>query len=165
MMQRRHSVIAEGEMFSFPVGNGDFGVGLVARTDGRDISLGYFFRRKFNHIPTIEEVGVLHSSDVVYISRFGALGFKQGTWNVIGHMPSWDRDSWPMVSFWSKDPLTGRLHRHDFPDDNPHGLGVRRPVASRAEIEGLPEGPGLAGHRFVELRMGRLLHGATDASS
>ena len=144
----------EGDLFAVPLRDGGYGVGLAARTRGDGIVVGYFFGRRFDAPP---EAGEVDPADVVWIHSFGDLGLIEGEWPVIGRLPGWRREDWPMPAFGRRESLTGRLLRVEYPDDDPNGT-PRETRISEAELADLPE-DGLAGAGFVEQRMTRLLGG------
>ena len=144
----------EGDLFAVPLRDGGYAVGLAARTDGKGIVVGYFFGQRFDIPP---EAGEVDPSDVVWISMFGDLGLVKREWPVIGRLPGWRREDWPMPVFGRRESLTDRVLRVEYPDDEPNAV-PRETRITEEEVAELPE-DGLAGAGFVEKRMTRLLGG------
>lgn len=147
---------AEGDVFAVPLeGNGGYGVGVVARASKKGPALGYFFGPRRGAVPGLSEVGDLAAVDNVMVAKFGDLGLIRGMWPIIGGLPGWRREEWPMPAFGRDEQLSGRLLRVEYADDDPNSR-PREVQVSREEFEHLPE-DGLAGFGFVEARMTRLL--------
>ena len=145
---------AEGDLFAVPLRDRGYGVGLAARADGKGIVVGYFFGRRYDAPPEAGEVDTTH---VVWTHMFGDLGLIKGKWPVIGALPGWRREDWPMPVFGRRESLTDRVLRVEYPDDEPNAI-PRETRITEAQFADLPE-DGLAGAGFVEIRMTRLLGG------
>jgi hypothetical protein len=145
----------EGDVFAVPLRDGGYGIGVVARMDGRGIVLGYFFGERHDDPPEPGDVHGSKPADSVHILRFGDLGLIRGEWPVIGPLPGWNREEWPMPAFGRQQDLTGRCLRVEYPHDDPSGP-PREVEISSDELAALPE-DGLAGFGFVEVRLTRLL--------
>lgn len=143
------TTIAEGDLFAVPLPVGGYGVGLAARVRAA-IVLGYFFARRRDHVPAPAEA----ADDVVWIHMFGDLGIHEGRWPVLGRLPDWNREDWPVPAFGHRQALTGRLLRRDYGEDI--DSLPRETRVTEEEFAGLPE-DGLGGAGFVELRLTRLL--------
>jgi hypothetical protein len=153
-MARRISY-REGDVFAVPLHDGGFALGVVARATGKGPVLGYFFGPRRDVTPSVEEVSELEAGDNVLIQRFGDLGLIRGSWQLLGALPEWRRDRWPMPAFGRHEELTGRYLRVEYADDDLNGP-PREIEVSREEFERLPE-DGLAGFAFTEARLSRLL--------
>jgi hypothetical protein len=145
----------EGNVFAVPLRDGGFGIGVAARMDGKGAVLGYFFDRRYGRPPGIADVGDLSALDAVLVQIFGDLGLVRGTWPVIGPLPDWRREGWPMPAFGRHEELTGRYFRVEYSDDDPNSRPRETPI-SQEEFERLPE-DGAAGFGFIEARLNRLL--------
>jgi hypothetical protein len=148
----------EGDWFTVPLQDGRFAIGLIARTTKKSPSIlfGYFFGPARDAAPELADTADLQPGSAVWVHMFGDVGLHAGTWHVLGQAPDWQRDGWPMPGFVHKDSLVpGRYTRRDYPEGDPGA----DPVESRVgedEIAGLAE-DGLAGSRFVEQRLTKLL--------
>lgn len=154
-MSPRKLPYSEGDVFAVPLRDGGYGIGLVARMNGKGAVLGYFFGSRYDTVPNIAEVGELSALDAVLIQIFGDLGLIRGAWPVFGRLPGWQREEWPMPAFGRREALTGRCFRVEYPDDDPNGRPREVPISSE-ECDRLPE-DGAAGFAFVEARLTRLL--------
>lgn len=145
----------EGDVFAVPLRDGGYGVGVVARSKGKGPVLGYFFGPRYDDVPDLDEVARLEAVDNVLVQKFGDLGLIRGKWPVIGSLPEWRREGWPMPAFGRHEELTGRYLRVEYADEDPNSR-PREVEISREEFEHLPE-DGLAGFGFTEARLTRLL--------
>ncbi len=145
----------EGDVFAVPLRDGGYGIGIVARMDGKGAVLGYFFDRRYEAAPAAADVGRLTALDAVLIQIFGDVGLVRGTWPVIGQLRDWRREEWPMPAFGRHEELTGRYFRVEYSDDDPNSRPHEVPI-SQEEFERLPE-DGAAGFGFIEARLTRLL--------
>ena len=148
---------AEGDVFAVPLQDGAYGLGVVARMDGKGAVLGYFFGERHEQLPQLSDISELSAADNVLIKIFGDLGLENQTWPVIGPLPQWRRENWPMPAFVRHASLTATYFSVEYEDDDPNSHPQEREI-SREEYEYLPEN-GLAGSGFVEQRLTRLLRG------
>src|SRR5690349_2862282 len=98
-MPRRKLPYKEGDWFAVPLRSGGYGLGLVARMNGKGIGLGYFFPPKHEEPPTKEDVTDVSADDAVLIRRIGDLGLLRGEWPIISSSEKWSRDDWPLPAF------------------------------------------------------------------
>jgi hypothetical protein len=148
----------EGTWFAFPLKNGGYGVGLVARSpkNGR-VLFGYFFGPRREKIPGLDEVASLEPSAAVARLIFGDLGLINGEWKILGHSEAWDRNRWPMPHFAKVTDLAGYhvASKRQYSDNNPAELIGEWRVTDE-EIRGLPEDI-MHGHRAVEAVLTRII--------
>ena len=117
-MVRRKINYKEGDCFSVPLRVGEdyaptgerggYARGVVVRMDGRGGVFGCFFGPKVKRIGQVRVDGDLIPDNAVYSTIFGDLGLLEEKWNIIGSIPDWSRDKWPMPQVF--------LH-HDFVDE------------------------------------------------
>jgi hypothetical protein len=89
----------DGDCFAVPLRNGGYGVGLVARHDGRGGVVGYLFGPRTDEIPTLDDVAGLRARDAVRVVRFGDLGLVRGKWPILGRLDGWLAEDWPLPDF------------------------------------------------------------------
>lgn len=154
-MARRKLPYREGDVFAVPLRDGSCGLGVVARMNGKGAVLGYFFGPRYDEPPELADVGDLSAVDNVLVQIFGDVGLIRGNWSVIGQLPGWRREEWPMPVFGRREELTGRCWRVEYDDDDPNSRPHEVEV-SPEECERLPE-DGLAGFGFIEARLSRVL--------
>jgi hypothetical protein len=70
--------------------------------------LGYFFKKRFDEVPSLADTLGLTAADAITVSKFGDLNLIRGVWPVIGQRGDWDRADWPMPAFHRPDIFTGR---------------------------------------------------------
>jgi hypothetical protein len=107
-MPRKKLPYKPGDLFAVPLPCGGFGVGLVARMDGKGIVLGYFFGPRRDDLPRASDVGEPFARDSIEIAMFGHLGLIGGRWPIIGPLPNWNTASWPVPIFGRIDVLSGK---------------------------------------------------------
>lgn len=143
----------EGDWFAIPLTDGGFALGIVARTKGAAV-LGYFFGPRRPEQPTLADATSCEPSDAVLVGRFSDLGIKRGEWPLLGRIPGWQREAWPIPVFVRHEELSGRSSHVFYDPDHP---GKRlRDVQIGPDV---PQGPedGMMGAGFVEERLSRLL--------
>jgi hypothetical protein len=99
-----------------PLPNGGFGIGMLARMDGRGIALGYFFGRRHATVPAAEALNHLRTADSILVAMFGDLGLRRGDWLVIGHADGWRPEQWPVPVFGRIDEYANKARRAEYDD-------------------------------------------------
>jgi hypothetical protein len=146
---------SEGDWFAVPLRDGGFAVGVVARANPKAALLGYFFGPRREAVPSLEELAALKASDADLVGKFGHLGLTKGKWPIIGRIPDWDRNDWPMPVFVRYEELTGRSFNVFYDNDDPAKLVREEQVAPGAGEQGPKDG--LMGAGYVERVLTRLL--------
>lgn len=144
----------EGSTFLVPLKDGGFARGVVARVAPKGkIAFGYFFAPR---LPTSEGVDfdAIKPEDASLTIFFGDLGLIKGHWPIVGKMAGWDRAQWPLQDTVRRDPL-GKLRPMLVRYDDSDPSKVLRETAIDND-SGLPD-DGLAGYRYVEARLSKLL--------
>lgn len=149
----------EGDLFAVPLDGGGYSVGLVARANRKGVIVGYFFDGRFTQPPEAEQLAGLTPNDAGLVQAFGDLGLLHGDWPVIGQLPSWRREDWPLPVFRREEPLTGRLLRVEYVDEDPSSR-PREVEISREEFDGLPD-DGMAGFELMQKRLSRVIAGSS----
>ena len=75
-------------------------MGVVVR-DAPKISfhLAYFVGNRWDVAPSLEDVQECRASDAVMVVFIQALHLFDGSWPVIGRLPNWKREEWPIPYF------------------------------------------------------------------
>ena len=127
----------EGCWFTIPVEPYGLAVGLVARKKPSEpIILVYFFGELYDSEPPSLQLGQLLPPDSVAIMRVGDLGFIKGEWKVIGQTTEWDRSKWPMPDFVRREPISNRVWRVKYSEDDP-GIVLSEELISESEGKNL----------------------------
>jgi hypothetical protein len=145
---------APGDLFAVPLEGGKFALGVLARASGRGDALGYFFGPARGDLPEPTDVAVT-PDEAIWVARFGDLGLIRREWPVLGPLPGWRPQEWPMPAFGRDELLTKRYLRVEYPDDEPDAVPCEVEI-DEEEFRQLPE-DGLAGAEFVRIRLNRLL--------
>lgn len=145
----------EGDLFAVPLPGGGYAVGVVARMDRKGVLLAYFFGPRSERLPPLPHLGEVRALDAILVQRLGDVGLVDGDWPIIGHLPSWRREEWPMPAFGRHEELTDRYFRVEYADDDPNRSPDESQISAN-EFGRLPE-DGLAGFRFVETVLSRRL--------
>ena len=154
-MARQKLSYKEGDWFAVPLGPNEYALGVVARMNGRGGILGYFFGPKFEVVPPLETTEGLTVKGAIFVSKFGDLGFLEGTWKVIGRHGVWRREEWPIPAFVRTDVISGKHRKVVYPEDDFSTETQLIPIDPVA-AEKLPE-DGTFGAGAVELRLTKLL--------
>jgi hypothetical protein len=145
----------EGTWFAMPLRQGGYAIGMIARMAPRGrIVLAYFFGPKWDIIPALGFAEGLQSKDAVNCLRIGDLGLIDGSWHVLGVLPNWNRQAWPMPTLVRRDELSKRAWRSVYSDSDPSKLTREEPIP----YEGCElERDALYGYGAAELLLTKLL--------
>ncbi|MFJ8495784.1 Imm26 family immunity protein [Streptomyces sp. NPDC094038] len=138
-----------GDIFAVPLRDHGYVLGVVARSDGEGIALGYFFGPRVELLEALPQTRAFEVKSAIKICRFGDLGLIREKWPVVGRVESWDPAQWTVPEFCRSGEI-----RVVYDDDS---LAVSREerIDSR-ECQLLPQ-DGLEGAGFVEIKLTRLL--------
>jgi hypothetical protein len=95
---------------------------------------------------------MLQPQNAFKIARFGALSLRDGSWPIVGSVPDWDRQNWPMPKFVRRNPLIKRAWLVSYSDDDPSWPVAEKPCDF--EIDAY-EQDSLWGAGYVELFLTR----------
>ena len=145
----------EGDIFTLPLRNGGFGVGLIARTSPHNngVLLGYFSDKKFENKPTIEEANSL--AIFPYIWRFGDLSLIDNTWINLGSYKHFENNKFTPPLFIRRDPLSKKAWEVRYSNQDITKIESEIPTDfNRHDLET----DGLSGSGAVEIMLGKLLN-------
>ncbi len=145
---------SEGSWVVVPLRNGGWGLGLVARRGGEGGLLGYFFGPRRTDRPVLDDVRGHRSEDAVTVAYFSEARIVDGTWPVLGTLPSWRREDWPVPDFGFRYRDEPPERRHF--DDSLHWTGSERMTIEDYERLRLPDSA-FFGTEAIELTLTRLL--------
>jgi hypothetical protein len=98
-MAKQH--MREGEIFALPILGGGYAVMLVACKGFRSLREGRFFLQRLIDLPSLSEAIDIISSgvpNIVYVH--GPLGARDGTWVLLGSLPSFRKSEWIHTEFY-----------------------------------------------------------------
>lgn len=155
-MGRHKKNYTQGSVFAVPLRDGGFGLGVVARSSRGGITLGYFFGPRRDELPGSDVATLLNPADVLLIRLFGDLGLLRGEWPVLGRIPDWKSEDWPVPFFVRvnyADPRQSRLVEYD-----PVNLGVVAKAHSIGDdrLDDYFE-DGMSGYGALEVQLTNLL--------
>lgn len=153
-MPRRKLPYRPGDAFAVPLGGGEYVLGVIARMDGRGVILGYFFGPRMCTLPARDEIPHHRLEDAVLVQMFGDPGILSGTWPILGQVPGWAAESWPMPCFGRRDIVSGQPLRVRCDENTLMEVSVER--TSSEEVEKLPDAS-LAGAQFIEARLSHII--------
>jgi hypothetical protein len=145
---------SEGSVFLVPLRNGGYARGVVARTAPKGkVLFGYFFGPRLESRATATW-NDLDPTKAVLCVRFGDLGLINGEWQMLGMVPNWSRDAWPMPEFARRDPL-GKMKPQlvRYSDNDPNQIDFERPIDNDAGLRT----DSLSGYGAIEIRLTKLL--------
>jgi len=147
---------SEGDCFYIPLRNGGYARGVVARMNGNGIIFGYFFGPKINHSADVSIDDGLSPKQAILSGQFGDLGLLNGEWGVVGKMPNWSRNKWPMPPFLRVDTgnSVGVLSTYD---ENSLKFESEQEIdLSQVDVENTPRDR-VMGYGSVEIKLTKIL--------
>jgi hypothetical protein len=148
--------VDSGDWMSVPLPGGGYALGVIARAARGGNLLGYFFGPRRPAVSTLSETAGLTAGDSVLVGFFGSQGLRDRTWTLLGRDPHWERDTWPVPVFVSRDPITGRDRLRYYGNDI--GMDFREEWLPQGAIAKGP-GDGIMGSGLAELKLDRILTG------
>jgi hypothetical protein len=144
---------AEGTVFTLPLREGGFARGIVARAAPEGAVLyGYFFGPKLSSAEGVQ-LDDLQPDEAIAQMIFGDLGLLNGEWKILGSLPNWHHDDWPMPDFVRRDPVGKRAWRVRRSDTDPSKIDSEEPVAFETNLP-----PNISsGYGAVEIKLTQLL--------
>lgn len=157
-MARRKLPYQEGDLIKVPVGlSGKRGkaLGLIARADGKGLLLCYCYLGD-------PDLTKLRARDADLVLQAGDLGLLKGVWNVLGPLPGFRRQDWPLPQFSRRDVVSGvyRLIRYD--EDTLEELDERH--VSEKEAARHPQ-DGTSGYGAVQIKLEALAEAQAQAQA
>lgn len=154
-MARKKLPYKEGDWLAVPLRDGGYALGLAARVNGKGIVLGYFFGPRYTSPPSPIEIEGRQSQDAIFVGQFGDPGLLDGSWPVVGAVPGWQREDWPVPVFGRRDRRDPTITWRSHYDENTLRF-VREERVAPDQIAGLPK-ESLSGYGFVEIHLSMLL--------
>jgi Immunity protein 26 len=109
----------EGTVFAVPLCEGGFARGIVARVNAKTACVfGYFFGPKLAS-PFEGDLSEIRPQNAIISMVFGDLGLIKREWQIVGHLPDWNREKWGMPDFVRRDPIGKRAWTVRYSDDDP----------------------------------------------
>jgi hypothetical protein len=143
------SAYHEGDLFSVPVENEESIVGLIVRVS-KSKMLAYFFRRVTDAL----SAKGFEKDKVLLIKLCSTLGLDKHEWNIFGKLENWNVKDWPVPVFKRVDVISKECYQI-FYNDALEETSMSKNLDC-VSLGGYPE-DGLAGYRFIEKRLARLL--------
>ena len=143
-----------GEIVAVPLANGGYCWGVIAHAY-KNLILMHFTGPVFGSVDEAPLPGLESFAEPIYTCVTGLRGFKKGEWEVRGNVETVDPFAWEWPMFKLQEPLAGIWFEITYDDTFAE---VRRRTAKADEVAHLPKA-GVAGHKFVEKRLQRLLQG------
>ena len=117
--------------------------------------MGNFYGKLFNTVPeSIEELKIDFTKPIL-IKEFGSQGLRDGTWKILGLLPNFKKQDFPVPIFFTHTkPFKPQLV---YFDDNMNE--IKRQSIEESEVDKYKDFPqtGLAGSGFIEKRLKRLI--------
>ena len=148
----------EGTVFSVPLRDHGFGIGLVARSPKKGkVILCYFFGPRREFPPNnVADLGAISPSQAVLIHFVGDLGLIRGKWPIVGELSSWDHAKWPIPPFKRTDPILGHLSRVHHSDNDPFEVVHEEPEPANSRLENQGSLGYVAAELALTLRLNQL---------
>lgn len=145
----------EGDAFVLPIKNGGYVIGIAARValNGGYV-LTYFFGPRRQTPPMLSELVGFSPSAALTVARCSDLGLVTGEWQVIGHLPNWNREDWPIPKFIRRHPTNEWAYLVEYVHDRK--LKEHSAVRCDPNITGYPE-DGAWGYVYAQNKLDLLL--------
>lgn len=153
-MSKKKVNYAEGDCFAVPLRDSGFARGVVARMNGKGAIFGYFFGPRMALACEGEDFSTLVPDNAILLRDFGDLGLLNGKWTILGKMPEWNRDEWPMPPLIRVDETEGRAWLSHYDDSSFECLMEEEVDPSL--VSSYPQ-DGTSGYGAVEIRLTKLL--------
>jgi hypothetical protein len=149
-----------GSYLAIPLKDGTWAVGLAAYIEKNySLPLGYFFNKRFQNEPPLEDVVSFTEKDAILKENFGLA--DDTDWRLIGVDLDFDVKRWPFPAFAYVDPITGKTYKRVLEPEYFHQLYE---VPCRPEeLDGLPL-DGSVGTAIIESTLHRLLPSIGEVS-
>lgn len=147
----------EGSWFLLPISNELMVAGIITRMSppGHSAMVGHFFGETYSEPPSLERLCGLRASQASAVYIFGPLGFKDGTWRVVGSCEDWAPEDWPTPTFARTELLTGRRYEIWLDEKNP-GRVLSEKMLPPEDNRSLPA-HAASGHIAVQIKMAKML--------
>lgn len=96
-MSKKKRIISEGDLFTVPLENGKYAIGLVAAL-AKNTFLAYYFNDVLDS-NLISNFRHLDNRQVALIQMVSILGLTSGKWQIIGKSDSFNSSDWPIPRF------------------------------------------------------------------
>ena len=142
VMRRSSAEIPEGTILAVPLRDGaGTGSGVVVRY-AAGLGVGYFFASLGNAVASGGFTS-MEAQNADLICHFADEGIRDGSWSIVGELPGFSRQAWPLPAFGQDLFTVGLIHRYSGEDiDSP----MEQAKVPLSEIDGLPRigiyGPG-----------------------
>lgn len=138
-------------------------VGLAARTPARQrrwsIVFGYFFGPFAENADFEAIISTLVPDQALLVTKFTGLYIEDGAWPLIPIDIPWNREQWPMPPFSYKVPISNRIVRRTYCDNDCRQL-LKEETCTLEEALLLPR-DGIYGAEAAEIALGQLLNKET----
>lgn len=146
-MAKKSSIkYSDGTVFLVPLEDGISAVGVVIRSSGRKgVVMGLFFRQE--DLPVSE----LKKEKSIFTTLFGDSKLASGSWPVIGQIPEWSPDTWPVPWLPRIDPyITKTAWRVKCGEDNASEFGDEERIRYDSPLVASGLMDGVAGPEYLE---------------
>ena len=106
-------------------------------------------------MPSLSHVKTLRPQNALLVCQFGDLSLVDGIWPIVGTLPSWSRNEWPVPAFSRTNALNRSITKVIYSDDDIDRILSEQPV-SPDEAASMPR-DGLFGAGAVEIVLTKLL--------
>lgn len=113
----RPKMYKEGDVVAVPLGIGGYILMLITRTNESRYFIGYFFGPHICSIPKTTRGLKIKSREVIWIRKVFHDGIREGIWTIIGALPGWNRDEWPLPTFIQRNADKWTL-KNSYSDQN-----------------------------------------------
>lgn len=152
-MAQRAPKFKEGDCFALPLKRGGYALGLIARMNNHGV-IGYFFGTRYRDVPKPADLEGLRLKEAIQCLKFSDMDLRNRSWPIVGSLPAWERQHWPMPSFAHIDVVSGQPYIRNYDENSLNFVSERK--CTQQELVGLPE-DGDFGSGAVVIRISRLV--------
>jgi hypothetical protein len=144
---------SEGSLFLVPLRDMGYARGIVSRaTKKGKVVFGFFFGPRLGSPSAITE-DELFPNRAILCARFGDLGLINGKWLIHSKASNWNRSEWSMPEFVRREPISNKVWRVKYRDDDPNKVED----VSAAYFDATLEPDRMCGHGAIEILLTKLL--------
>lgn len=151
-MRKKKIKVKEGDIFTVPLVQGGYGIGLIARRH-KTSSLGYFFDKIYPSPPEALNIADINNWKVALIGQFSAIGIEEGEWPLLNTNFAFIREQWPIPVLKMQEPISEKYFAVIYDDTL---FNEERHLITKEEADKL-FGHGVYGYVALEKKLSSIL--------
>ena len=152
-MGRLTKLAQPGQVYAIPLDEEHWCVLVIVVCTWANVMMSRPLDRRFDHIPTLEEVADAPRMPIEYTFIHAYHGIKEGTWKLVGDLPNFNLDEWIVTHVFSRHVWA--ITKLNLRTLDAYEYETFLPEWSYPELPTY----GLSGHVYVEQMMARHFQG------